>query len=255
MPDFVNSLYRGLLILKAFSPSQPMLRLQDLINKTGLPKTTVLRLMRTLTALNYLQYNASSRQYFLGPETLSLGFTVLANMDLANTARPYMKELSALSGQNIALGILDGREVLCIERIKKISLVSIDLHVGARLNLYRSAMGMAILAYLPEKKFQALLQSIMAEPEALPFVGSRGERLRGILEKVRHEEYSLNDNELIPGVLAVGAPIFNFQGEAEGAMSMPVIRGIISKQELIRTYVPMLLDTARKISYSRGYKS
>jgi DNA-binding IclR family transcriptional regulator len=253
MSDFVNSLHRGLLILKAFTPSHPMLRLQDLVNKTGLPKTTVLRLMRTLISLNYVQFNASSRQYFLGPQTLSLGFTVLTSMDLANTARPYMEELSAVSQQNLALGILDGTEVVCVERFKKRSLVNIDLHVGARMNLYRSAIGRAILAYLPEDRYKELLKKILSDPNASDFTGTNGELLSGAMEEVRQKGYSLNDNELIPGVLAIGAPIFNFQREVEGAISIAVIRGIIGKQELIHKYVPMLVKTTKKISSARGY--
>lgn len=253
MSDFVNSLSRGLMVLKAFTPTQPMLRLQDLINKTGLPKTTVLRLMRTLTTLNYVRYNDASKQYFLGPETLSLGFTVLSNMPLRSIARPYMEELSTMSQQNIALGIIDNTEVLCIERIKKVSLVSIDLNVGLRMNIYRSAIGMAILAYLDQDNYQKLLSNIIAEHVGDAFLGKKGEVLAGTLKKVRTNGYSLNDNEFIPGVLAIGAPIFNKDGDVEAAISLAVIRGIISKEELVRKYVPMLVQTTRKISLARGY--
>jgi IclR family transcriptional regulator, pca regulon regulatory protein len=253
MPDFVNSLSRGLMILKAFSRTRPMLRLQELTTITDLPKTTVLRLLRTLITLNFVQYSASSKQYFLGPETLSLGFTVLTNMELRKTALPYIEALSSQSNQNTAIGILVGTDMVCIERIKKIRLLTIDLYVGARLNLYRSAMGMAFLAFLGREEYKRILAKILSEKGEDDFIGQNGENLAGILETVRQKGYALSDNELIPGVIGIGAPIFNYNGEVEAAISMPVVRGVVGKEELIERYVPMLIDTAKKISLARGH--
>lgn len=255
MNDFVNSLSRGLIVLKAFSPSQPKLRLQELTEKTGLPKTTVLRLLKTLTSLNFVQFNSTTKQYYLGSEAMSLGFTVLSSMELRDAAFPYLEELASTSQQNVGLGVLDGLEAVYIERIKKIRIFTIDLHVGARLNVYRSAMGRAILAFLSEEKFKVIRDRILSDKAAAKLVGRNGEILSAILQKVRTQKWALSENELFPGMLAIAAPIFDLTGGVEGAINMPLIGGMVSKKDVLQKYVPMLKDTAMKISSVRGYQT
>jgi len=240
------------MILKTFSPSQPRLCLQELTNKTRLPKTTVLRLLKTLISLNYIQFNVTTKQYYLGSEAMSLGFTVLWSMDLREAALPYLEELSAATQQNVGLSILDGIDAVYIERIKKIPLLGIDLHVGSRLKVYRSAMGRAILAYLEEDKFNAVLDKILAEEDTVKIVGRSGKILSSMLQEVRKQGWALSEHELFPGMLAIAAPIFNATGTVEGAINMPLIGGVVSKEDIIRKYVPMLVDTAKRISSARG---
>jgi IclR family pca regulon transcriptional regulator len=96
----VNSLLKGLGILEAFTPSQFSLSFQELTMKTGFPKTTVFRFLRTLTSHGYLSLDSKSKKYFLGPRVMSLGFTVLSGMDLKNVALPYLEELVCESGDS-----------------------------------------------------------------------------------------------------------------------------------------------------------
>ena len=103
MADFINSLYRGLQVLRCFTTDRPMLRLLDIVNITRLPKTTVIRILKTLTSLNYIHFASEGKNYYLGPEVMTLGFTVLSNMDLREIAFPHMQELSRISHQNISL--------------------------------------------------------------------------------------------------------------------------------------------------------
>jgi len=242
------------MILKTFSPSQPRLCLQELTNKTKLPKTTVLRLLKTLIALRYIQFNVSTKQYYLGSEAMSLGFTVLWSMDLREAALPYLEELSMASQQNVGLSILDGTDAVYIERIKKIPLLGIDLHVGARLKVYHSAMGRAILAFLEEGKFKAILDKVLADKDTAKIVGRNGKVLSSMLQEVRKRGWALSEHELFPGMLAIAAPVFNEAGAVEGAINMPLIAGVVSKEEMIQKYVPMLVDAAKKISSARGYQ-
>ncbi len=253
MADFVNSLHRGLQILRAFTPAEPMLRLQDFVSVTGLSKSTALRLLRTLCALNYVQVDPHTKRYFLGPEIMSLGFAVLSNMDLREVALPYMDELARVSHQNVGLGILDGTEVVYIERIKKQRVITIDVYVGSRINAYRSSIGRAILAFLDERSLKGLLERLLKEKDAFRYVGRNGQALLDLLAKTRKRGYAVSDEELMPGVRSIAAPILRSGGEVEGAINMPCPTQMVSLQELNKEYAAMLVQTARKISAARGF--
>lgn len=248
----VHSLLKGLNILEAFTPSQSSLSFQELCKKTGFPKTTVFRFLRTLTSRDYLSLDSKSKKYFLGPRVMSLGFTVLSSMDLRHVAYPYLEELARITDQNVNLAILDNTEVVVIERIKKWQILDINIPIGGRLNCYQSSIGRAILAFLRQEKLRSLLNTLLKNTEVVKHIGPNGRKLIKILKEVRLKGYALSDEEFIKGVRAIAAPIFNAQGDVEGAVYMPVFSQIIGSEEAIERYAPLLMDTARKISTARG---
>jgi IclR family pca regulon transcriptional regulator len=178
---------------------------------------------------------------------------VLSSIELRDIALPYLNELSRSTDQNVNLGVMDKTEVVYIERIKRRQMLTIELYVGSRVNMYRTSIGRAILAFLGHDKFLATLQEILKDPEAARYVGTEGKRLIALLEEVRRRGYALTDNDFMPGVRTVAAPIFNTKGDVEGAINMPVFGHAVSREELIGRYLPSLLQTAEKISVARGY--
>jgi IclR family pca regulon transcriptional regulator len=252
--SFVNSLQRGLQILEAFAPERPRLRLHDLTVKTGVPKTTVLRILRTLLSLRYVRFDASSRAYFLGPKVMSLGYATLAGLDLREISLPYLEELSHQTQQNVNLGILDETEVVYIERITVKHLIRTDHSVGSRVNLHSTAIGRAILANLPPEHSEEIVKKIVAERIPLRQLAKTPAEFRDLLKEVRRRGYALNNEEFIPGIRAIGAPIFNSQGTVEGAINMPVFSKTISLKHLTRKFAPMLVKVASDISAGRGFK-
>lgn len=249
---FVKSLKKGLAILEAFSPQKPRLTTSEITKKTKLPKATTFRLLHTLMSLGYVLYDTESKYYYVGPQAMALGYAALASMDLRESALPYMRELSRITGQNINLGILDGIEVVYIERIRKWEVVNINLHVGSRVSAYRTAVGRAILAFLSPEEFRGVMDRIKQDPEAERYVRGQGGPLIGMLEEVRRKGYALSDEEAFKNIRAIGAPIFGDKQNVEGAISLPVMAHSTSRKELIERYVPVLLSSAKKISMIRG---
>ncbi len=143
--SLTNSLQRGLQIFEAFTLFSPRMRLQEVVNETGLPKVTVLRFLRTLTALNYICYNNESKLYSLSTRVMSLGYTALSGVQVREAALPFLERLSETNGQNVNLGIFDGIQVVYVERIKKKQILNIDLHVGSRLTAYNCSIGQVML--------------------------------------------------------------------------------------------------------------
>jgi IclR family pca regulon transcriptional regulator len=255
MTDYkpIKSLLKGLKLMEAFTSEDFMLSFQEIVLKTKLPKATVFRLLHTLSSEDYLYFDSKLKKYYLSPRVMSLGSVFLSGMKLRDVALPYLEALSRACGQNVNLTILDGKEILYVEHISKRDLLRINIHVGSRVNVYQTACGRTILAYLTPDKLLWVLEKLLADPDAVKTIGAKGEKLILRLEEVRRQGYALNDEEFTKGVRSIAAPIFDKQGCIEGAVNMPVFSHQVSVSKLIKTYLPMLLDATGKISAARGF--
>ena len=248
-----NSLKRGLQVLEAFTPSFPRMRLQDVVRKTGIPKVTALRFLRTFVSLRYVSYDTETKLYSLSPRTMSLGYTALSSMDVREIAVPYLEQLSESTGQNVNLGILDGIEVIYVERIKKKQILNIDLNVGSRLNVYNSSIGQVILAFMEKSECERIVEELLGDPNITMLAGANGELLYKKLDDVRKHGYALNDEAYVSGVRAIGAPVFNHKGKVDAGINIPVFSHMVSRDELIQKYLPLLLKTTERLSAARGF--
>lgn len=252
--SLVNSIKKAFKILEAFSPSSPSMRLVEISERTGLPKVTALRFLRTLVELRYLTYNEREKTYFLSPRVLSLGYTALSSMDLREISSPILRELSDVTGQNVNLGILDGLEIVYIERIKKRQILNIDLQVGSRLSAHNTSIGQVILAYKSKEELDSILSELKKIPGIQKEIGNNGELLLSKLEEIRKKGYALNDGSYLKGLRAIAAPVFNQSGIVDAGVNIPVFADLTTREELLERYLPLLLKATRRISALRGYQ-
>jgi len=246
-----ESVQRAFSVLEAFSIMSPAMTLQQVASSVGLPKVTALRYLRTLILLGYVSREADSALYRLSPKVLDLGFTVLGGMELRQAAMPYLEELGRISDQNVSLGILEKTEIMYVERIQRRHIVNI-YSVGSRVSSYRTSIGCALLAFLPEAELRSIVAKILEQPDAANHLGPKGEQFLALLKQVRKKGYAVNNEQYIPGMRGIGAPVLDARGTAEGAINIAVYSAEVSFEELIHRYVPLLLETARKVSLVRG---
>jgi len=160
-----KALIRGLDILSAFSANDATLGNQDLIRRTGLPKATVSRLTAVLTSLGYLHYDAETGRYSIGPATVSLGYSALSSSPVVHAALPLMETLAKRTGGAVALGARDGLDMVYLANHRSMGPVTLQLNVGSRLPIWRTAMGLAYIADLSAAEREAILDEIeRAEP-------------------------------------------------------------------------------------------
>jgi IclR family pca regulon transcriptional regulator len=249
-----DSVQRAFAILEAFNTMEPKVTLQQVSDKLSLPKVTTFRYLRTLVFLGYIFKEADSNFYKLSPKVLRLGFSMLAGMELREAALPYLEELSRTTGQNVGLGVLDRTEVVYVERIRKRRSLNVDLGVGSRVSAYRTAIGLAILAFLSDKEVEGVIEKILQkEPEGAQALGTDGKQLLRSLHDVRTRGYATDDKGYYSFMRSVGVPVFDGRGTIEGAINIVVFSDEISMEELKADYAPLLIDTAKKISSARGY--
>jgi IclR family transcriptional regulator, pca regulon regulatory protein len=248
-----SSVSRSLLILECFSPRQPRLTSSEIQKHSGIPKSTLFRLLATLTGLNYLKYETETRKYFLGPKVLSLGFTVLENQEGREIARPYLQKLSQELDRSVNLLMLDRDEMVFIERIKVPGLMDLNIGIGSRIPAYNTAAGRAVLAHLNEGKFRETVDQIRKNPKASRYIGKNAEKLRACLMEVRKQGYATNDEESRKGIRALAVPIFSAQ-EVQYAMHLVTSSESISIDELRQRYAPRLIEVGKELSQALGHQ-
>jgi IclR helix-turn-helix domain/Bacterial transcriptional regulator len=148
-----GSLERGLAVSGAFTPDRPALGISELARELTLTRSTTHRYVATLASLGFLDQDASTRKYRLGPRVLDLGFSVLGSLGLREIAAPHLRRLADATGHTSNLAIRDDTDVILIDRVRgrpgRYHHLEFALHAGSRIPAYCSATGKVLLAFLP----------------------------------------------------------------------------------------------------------
>ncbi len=159
--QIVTALARGLSVLRSFRQGDRFLGNQEIAERTRLPKATVSRLTHTLTVLGYLNHSRRFSQYSLGPAVLSLGYSMLGNLDILKSARPLMQALADDSEASVSLAARDSLHMVYLENcVARANMITLRIDVGARTRIANTAMGRALLCGLPEEERADLIAQI-----------------------------------------------------------------------------------------------
>jgi IclR family pca regulon transcriptional regulator len=238
-------------VLSAFGAMGSELGISELARELGLTRSTTHRYVATLAQLGYLQKNARTRRYRLGPRVLDLGFAAIHAMDIREVAQPHLQRLSDATGFTVNMALLDGSEVVYIERCRTSRPgqrdIDLNLHVGSRLPAYCTALGKAMLAYLSEGELDAVLAGTSYDRRG-PNTLVTDAALRAELEQIRAAGIALNNEELAYGLRSIAAPIRARSGDVTAAINLAVHRSMVSMDELVGRYGPEVRKTAEAIS-------
>ncbi|MBN2552600.1 MAG: IclR family transcriptional regulator [Spirochaetales bacterium] len=246
MPQLLSSVIKALEVLEVFTIEHPELSLAEISRRMGAHKSSVYRILRTLEAADFLRWNGERGLYRLSPKILELASRVLARYDLREVAGPPMEELAARTGEIIHLSILDGYEIVYLEKKGAGQVLTVATRVGGRYPAYASAMGKVLLAFLPEQQLQGILEEtelVALTPKTITDEG----RLKRELAAIRGQGYAVDDEEAFPGIRCVAAPIREPSGRVVAALS-----ATIPAQRLPTERSPELInmigETASRIS-------
>ncbi len=248
---YIESLGRGLQILEAFSESSPSLSLTEIASTVDLDKSTVFRSVHTLEQLGFLERDRETKRYRPGLKILRLGFTALSSLEVAQIAQPYLKALSAECGETTNMTIRDGAEIVYVARNKTQQIISVNLHLGSRLPVYCTSMGkVQLIDFSPQELADLLGKG--PYPKRGPNTITTFEDLMAELDRVRRQGYAVNDEELGVGLRSVAAPIRNRDGDVIAAINVSTPSARASREEMIHTLAPMVVNAAREISLALG---
>ncbi|HEY8425745.1 MAG TPA: IclR family transcriptional regulator [Limnochordales bacterium] len=225
--------------------------ISDLARATGLHKATVHRLIKTLLRLGLVELAPDGVRYRLGLRLLELGGRVLARLDVREVARPYLADLRDRTRLTVHMAVLDGTDVVYVEKLDSPANLRMASFVGTRSPAYCTALGKAILAVLPEQEREAILQRTRLLPRT-PQTITTVEALRQDLAATRARGFAVDNVENEEGIRCVGAPVFGHGGRVVASVSVsgPIFSVTPDRvDELGRAVV----ETAGAISHALGY--
>ncbi|TDD12594.1 IclR family transcriptional regulator [Nonomuraea deserti] len=244
MADHVQSLARGLAVIRAFSAAEPELTLSQVARATGLSRAAARRFLITLTDLGYVRNDG--RLFALTPRVLELGYAYLSSLSLPEVADPHLERLAAGVHESASVAVLDGEDVVYVARVATTRIMRMSISIGTRFPAYCTSMGRVLLAALPPERLDAYLRGaelrrLTSRTIVLPAA------LRAELDQVRGQGWAMVDQELEEGLRSIAAPIRDRSGSTVAAVNVSTHASRTSMQAARRDLLPPLLATAARI--------
>jgi IclR family transcriptional regulator, pca regulon regulatory protein len=243
-PDYVQSLERGLSVIRCFDAEHAALTLTDVANRTGLTRATARRLLLTLEGLGYVSSNG--RNFSLTPRVLDIGYAYLSSLNVQQIAQPYLEALSERVNESVSVTVLDGADIIYVARVPTKRIMTISLGLGSRLPAHCTSMGRVLLAELTCEELRAIVPPRL-EQHTEHTITSRN-ALEEELGAVRRQGWALVDQEFEMGLRSLAAPLRDSTGGAVAAMNVSTHAGRATLDEIHEQFLPEVLATAREIS-------
>ena len=215
--QFVQSLARGLAVIRTFDAAHPEMTLSEVAQRAALSRATARRFLLTLVELGYVR--TDGRVFSLTASVLQLGFAYLSGLSLPELAQPHLEELSRKLGESTSAAVLDGGEIAYIARVSTRRIMTVGITVGTRFPAYATSMGRVLLAGLPPAELDEYLAQARIRALTPQAVGSK-EGLVAVLDKVRIQGWCLLDQELELGLMSMAAPIRGRDGRVAAAINV-----------------------------------
>ncbi|MCG7372343.1 IclR family transcriptional regulator [Pseudomonas luteola] len=245
-PNFMTSLARGLAVIHAFQERKRHLTIAQISHRTEIPRAAVRRCLHTLMKLGYV--TTDGRTYSLLPKVLTLGHAYLSSTPMALTAQPILDRLSEQLHEACSVATLEGDEVLYIARsATPLRLISVDLSVGSRLPAYCTSMGRILLAALDDSALQDYFERADLQIKTSRTLHTP-EKLLPCLEQIRQQGWCVVDQELEVGLRSLAVPVLDASGQVMAAMNVGTHASRITRQELERRFLPLLLKASQELS-------
>lgn len=247
-----QSILRAVALLKCFDDQHVEWSLADLTRVLDLNKTTVFRYLSALESEGLVARKDAGENYVLGPEIVTMAGYALRSIDMRSSARLTLEQLAEETKETASLEIVSGDEMMIIDEVVGEHLVSGVRSLGTRWPLHGTSTGLAIVATWPPEKREFFLQSNPAP--ITPQTVTEPEALRALLGQFSSQGYAVSDEMLEPGLVAVGAPLLNFDGHVEAAISIYGPKSRLDEQR-IQSVGILVRDAAMNISSRLGHRS
>lgn len=242
--DFVQSLERGLAVIRAFDHAHPELTLSEVAAVTGVTRAVARRFLLTLAELGYVR--SDGRFFSLTARVLELGYAYLSSLSLPEVAESHLEALVAEVNESSSVSVMDGQDVVYVARVPVSRIMTVSISVGTRFPAYATSMGRVLLAGLPDEELEAYLATVRLGRLTARTVSSVA-ALRGELARVRSQGWSLVNQELEEGLRALAAPVRDRTGKVVASVNVSAHASRTSLEAMRRDLLPPLLKTAARI--------
>src|SRR2546425_11131120 len=244
-PEFVQSLERGLAVIRAFSRERPALTLSEIAGLTGLTRAAARRFLITLRGLGYV--GSDGRLFSLRPRVLELGYSYLSSLPVWELAKPHLEELADKVRETTSASVLDGTDIVFVARVETKRIMAMSLAVGSRLPAWATAMGRVLLADLSPAQLDHYFSKVDLEPLSERTLTDQAE-LRTIIERARIQGGTLVDQEVEEGVRSLAVPIRSPDGRTAAALTVCSHAFRVSVERIMEEFLPLVLETSKRIT-------
>ena len=245
MSEFVQSLARGISVVRSFSSDAPRQTLSDVARSTGLTRATARRLLLTLEELGYVR--SDGRYFELTARILDIGYSYVASLNLNDIAQPYLESFSEVVRESSSVSVLDDTDIVYIARVPTKRIMTVAIGLGSRFPAFQTSMGRVLLAEMDDNEVLELFDR-SDRTQTTEHTVTTPMALLEHLHAIRQQGWALVDQELEIGVRSLAAPLRDAAGTAIAAMNVSTHVGRTGLDELTTEFLPRLLDTASSIS-------
>lgn len=242
---FVQSLERGLAVIRAFDARHPELTLSEVARICDLTRAAARRFLLTLADLGYVR--TDGRMFSLTPRVLELGYAYLSSISLPEVAEPHLERLVAQVRESSSVCVLDGDDVVYVARVPTSRIMTVAINVGTRFPAHATSMGRVLLAHLADEQMDSYLSRAKLNRLTARTI-TTADGLRAELRRVRAQGYAIVDQELEEGLRSVAAPIRDRTGAVVAAANISVHASRNSVESIRRDLLPHLLATVAQIN-------
>jgi IclR family pca regulon transcriptional regulator len=231
-PDYVQSLQRGLAVIRVFDSAHTALTLSEVAERAGLSRAVARRLLMTLEYLGYAR--RQGRQ---------------SSLTVAELSQPFMEEVVRQIDESCSLAVLDAHDIVYVQRVAVRKVMTITLGIGARLPAFCTSMGRMLLAGLEEEAFERWLRALRPQA-ATRFTQVDKAALRAAVERTRAQGYSYVEQELQEGLCSVAVPVRDERGTTIAALNAGMPFRVGARSHALKKVLPALRAGARSIERS-----
>ena len=228
--DFVNSLARGLEVIRAFTRTRPSMTLSDISRATGMTRATVRRFLLTLVREGYAE--TDGKYFHLKPKVLELGYAALSSLTFIDLAEPIMSRLANKLSESVFAAVLEEQNVVYVASATPPERhVRVSIAVGSRAPAHAVSTGRVLLAALPEAELLEYLDAVSLTKITTNTVTSKVE-VRSLIEETRTKGWSIVDQELEIGLRSIAVPIRDKSGQVIAALNVACPSSRISPEDM-----------------------
>jgi IclR family pca regulon transcriptional regulator len=242
--QFVQSLERGLEVIRALSLPGPGRTLSDVARDTGLTRASARRFLLTLEELGYVR--SDDRRFALTPRVLGLGYAFLSSLTLPQVAQPHLRELVERVHESSSVSVLDGADVVYVAREPTQRIMTVAISVGTRFPAHATSMGRVLMAGLGDTELDAFIGRAELKLFTAATVKDK-ETLRKEIQRVRGQGWALVDQELEDGLRSIAVPIRNSGGVVVAAMNLSTHASRRAPAAIRKDLLPPLREAAAAI--------
>ncbi len=246
----LSSVAKAARVLKAFTSSTPDWGVSELAERLGESKSSVHRILSTLADEGLLEQDASSGRYRLGLVFYDLAAALSSQRTLHEAVLLPMTDLRNGTGETVQVGVLEGRQVVYVERLDSPNTVRFFTELGRRNDSHCTGTGKALLAFLPKPQLDKTLKGWNLPRKTENTIVSH-EALAEELERIRQAGFAINREESEIGAMSIAAPIRDQSGSTIAALSVagPTARMEVDQHRMAEAVMTLALATSRRLGY------